>query len=237
MKNSHCLLGVFDNEKYHPQRKISKFYLLSSTNCGFATFFSMRLWLVTCPDNFAAEFDDIEEMFRRGLTRLILDKRGRSGDSRATFNDYERWLLSLPMELRDRIWVRGTPDMAEELDVRGCVCDAQSLMGVVPESWKRVNCVAYCKNTDEAAALPDWVAGALVGPIMQPLSALEKVETLGTSLNVNAKTPVILWGGVDTDTIEDFKKQAPTGVASLGGVWNYADPVNAFIKLNRAVSS
>jgi thiamine monophosphate synthase len=127
--------------------------------------------------------------------------------------------------------------MAEELDVRGCVCDAQSLMGVVPESWKRVNCVAYCKNADEAAALPDWVAGALVGPIMQPLSALEKVETLGTSLNVNAKTPVILWGGVDTDTIEDFKKQAPAGVASLGGVWNYADPVNAFIKLNRAVSS
>jgi len=196
----------------------------------------MRLWLVTCPDNFAAEFDDIEEMFRRGLTRLILDKRGRSGDSRATFNDYERWLLSLPMELRDRIWVRGTPDMAEELDVRGCVCDAQSLMGVVPESWKRVNCVAYCKNADEAA-LPDWVAGALVGPIMQPLSALEKVETLGTSLNVNAKTPVILWGGVDTDTIEDFKKMSPAGVASLGGVWNYADPVNAFIKLNRAVSS
>ena len=197
----------------------------------------MRLWLVTCPDNFAAEFDDIEEMFRRGLTRLILDKRGRSGNSRATFNDYERWLLSLPMELRDRIWVRGTPDMAEELDVRGCVCDAQSLMGEVPESWKRVNCVAYCKNADEAAALPDWVAGALVGPIMQPLSALEKVETLGTSLNVNAKTPVILWGGVDTDTIEDFKKMSPAGVASLGGVWNYADPINAFIKLNRAVSS
>ena len=195
----------------------------------------MRLWLITCPDNFAAEYDDIEEMFRRGLTRLILDKRGRGGNSHATPDDYERWLLSLPMDLRDRIWVRGTPDVAEQLDVRGCVCEAQSFMGEVPESWKRVNCVAYCKNVEEAESLPDWVAGALLGPIMQPQSALEIVETLGTSLPINEKSSVILWGGVDTDTIEDFKKMSPAGVATLGGVWNYADPVNAFIKLNRAV--
>lgn len=195
----------------------------------------MRLWLITCPDNFAAEYDDIEEMFRRGLTRLILDKRGRGGNPHATPEDYERWLLSLPMDLRDRIWVRGTPDVAEQLDVRGCVCEAQSFMGDVPESWKRVNCVAYCKNVEEAELLPDWVAGALLGPIMQPQSALEIVETLGTPLNINAKTSVILWGGVDTDTIEDFKKMSPAGVATLGGIWNYADPVNAFIKLNRVV--
>ena len=88
----------------------------------------MRLWLVTCPDHFAGEYDEIEEMFRRGLTRLILDKRGRGGEKRASFHDYERWLLSLPMDLRDRIWVRGTPDMAEQLDVRGCVCEAESLI-------------------------------------------------------------------------------------------------------------
>ena len=197
----------------------------------------MRLWLITCPDNFASEYDDIEEMFRRGLTRLILDKRGRGGNLHATPDDYERWLLSLPMDLRDRIWVRGTPDVAEQLDVRGCVCEAQSFMGEVPESWKRVNCVAYCKSVEEADSLPDWVAGALLGPIMQPQSALEIVETLGTSLHINAKASVILWGGVDTDTIEDFKKMSPAGVATLGGVWNYADPVNAFIKLNRTISS
>ena len=195
----------------------------------------MRLWLITCPDNFAAEYDDIEEMFRRGLTRLILDKRGRGGKSRATSDDYERWLLSLPMDLRDRIWVRGTPDVAEQLDVRGCVCEAESFMGEVPESWKRVNCVAFCRTPEQIEKLPDWVAGALVGPIMQPQSALEVVETLGTSLNINAKTPVILWGGVDTDTVEEFKKMSPAGVAALGGIWNYADPVNAFIKLQRAL--
>lgn len=196
----------------------------------------MRLWLITCPDNFASEYDDIEEMFRRGLTRLILDKRGRGGNPHATPDDYERWLLSLPMELRDCIWVRGTPDVAEQLDVRGCVCEAESFMGDVPESWKRVNCVAFCRSPEQVETLPDWVAGALVGPILQPQSALEAVETFGTSLNINVKTPLILWGGVDTDTIDDFKKMSPAGVAALGGIWNYADPVNAFIKLNRAVA-
>ena len=196
----------------------------------------MRLWLITCPDNFASEYDDIEEMFRRGLTRLILDKRGRGGNSRATFDDYERWLLSLPMEFRDRIWVRGTPDMAEQLDVRGCVCEAQSFMGEVPESWKRVNCIAICRSVEQVENLPEWVAGALLGPIMQPLSAIEVVETMGNLPKTEAKTPVILWGGVDTDTLDEFRKQSPAGVASLGGIWNYADPVNAFIKLNRAVA-
>ena len=196
----------------------------------------MRLWLVTCPDNFAAEYDDIEEMFRRGLTRLILDKRGRGGNPQATPDDYERWLLSLPMEFRDRIWVRGTPDVAEQLDVRGCVCEAQSLMGEVPESWKRVNSVAFCRSVEQVENLPEWVAGALLGPVLQPQSALEVVETLGTSLTLQAKTATILWGGVDTDTIEDFKKMSPAGVATLGGIWNYADPVNAFIKLNRVVA-
>lgn len=196
----------------------------------------MRLWLITCPDNFASEYDDIEEMFRRGLTRLILDKRGRGGNPHATPDDYERWLLSLPMELRDRIWVRETPDVAEQLDVRGCVCEAESFMGDVPESWKRVNCVAFCRSPEQVETLPDWVAGALVGPILQPQSALEAVETFGTSLNINVKTPLILWGGVDTDTIDDFKKMSSAGVAALGGIWNYADPVNAFIKLNRAVA-
>lgn len=196
----------------------------------------MRLWLVTCPDNFAAEYDDIEEMFRRGLTRLILDKRGRGGNPHATPDDYERWLLSLPMELRDRIWVRGTPDVAEQLDVRGCVCEAQSVMGEVPESWKRINCVAFCRSVEQVENLPEWVAGALLGPILQPQSALEVVETLGTSISLHAKTATILWGGVDTDTVDDFKKMSPAGVATLGGIWNYADPVNAFIKLNRAVA-
>lgn len=227
----------------------------------------MRLWISTCPDDFSAEFDDIEEMFRRGLTRLILDKRGRalykataSDDPvkqeiqyrRATADEYERWLLSLPMDLRDRIWVRGTPDMAEQLDVRGCVCEAQSFMGEVPESWKRINCVVLCKDFEEVQKLPTWISGALVGPIFQPLSAIEPVKTLGTDFATNiaanvatnaasnaafnpANIPLILYGGVDVDTIDDFKKFSPAGVMALGGIWNYADPINAFIKLNRAV--
>lgn len=202
---------------------------------------NLRLWLVTCPDGFSAEYEDIEEMFRRGLSRLILDKRSRGGAPRATDDEYERWLLSLNMEYRDRIWVRGTPDLANRLDVRGCVAEARSLMGQVPESWKRVNCVALCNSLDEYNQLPDWVSGALLGPIYQPLSALEPVKTLDSailnSLQEPARIPIIAWGGVEPETISELKKLPLAGVATLGGIWNYADPINAFIKLQRACSS
>ena len=207
----------------------------------------MRLWLTTSPDDFASEFDDIEQMFSRGLSRLILSKRGRGGSPYATENDYERWLMALPMECRDRIWVRGTPDLAERLDVRGCVTEASSLMGDVPESWKRVNCVAFCRSLDQLESLPEWVAGALIGPVFQPQSVFEPVKFHGIEVVSNklnelsgadaSRIPqVIAFGGIDHENLDEIKKLPIQGVSILGGIWNYADPVNAFIKINRAVS-
>ena len=204
----------------------------------------MRLWVTTSPDDFASEFDDIEQMFSRGLTRLILSKRGRGGASCASESDYERWLMALPMECRDRIWVRGTPDMAERLDVRGCVTEAGSLLGEVPESWKRVNCVALCRDLEQLEKLPEWVAGALVGPIFQPQSVFEPVKSLGLDVvsgalgeEVGRNIPqVVVFGGIDHETLDEIKKLPVQGVSVLGGIWNYADPVNAFIKLSRVVT-
>ena len=206
----------------------------------------MRFWLTTSPDDFASEFDDIEQMFSRGLSRLILSKRGRGGSPYATESDYERWLMALPMECRDRIWVRGTPDLAERLDVRGCVAEAGSLIGDVPESWKRVNCVAFCRNLDQLEQLPEWVAGALIGPVFQPQSVFEPVKFHGIESVVNAlkdlsranapKIPqIIAFGGIDHENLDEIKKLPIQGVSILGGIWNYADPVNAFIKLSRAL--
>lgn len=209
----------------------------------------MRLWITTAPDDFSAEFDDIEQMFSRGLSRLILQKRSRTGAPYATESEYERWLMALPMECRDRIWVRGTPDLAERLDVRGCVAEATSLLGDVPESWKRVNCIAFCRNLDQLELLPEWVAGALVGPVFQPQSVYEPVQVLGVETVADkltssaseqgtsaSKIPqVIAFGGVDHETLDEIKKLPVQGVSVLGGIWNYADPVNAFIKLSRAI--
>ena len=209
----------------------------------------MRLWITTAPDDFSAEFDDIEQMFSRGLSRLILQKRSRTGAPYATESEYERWLMALPMECRDRIWVRGTPDLAERLDVRGCVAEATSLLGDVPESWKRINCIAFCRKLEQLDLLPEWVAGALVGPVFQPQSVYETVQVLGvgnvadklissgSEQGVSApKIPqVIAFGGIDHENLDEIKKLPVQGVSVLGGIWNYADPVNAFIKLSRAI--
>ena len=203
----------------------------------------MRLWITTAPDDFSAEFDDIEQLFSRGLSRLILQKRSRTGAPYATESEYERWLMALPME-----W-RGTPDLAERLDVRGCVAEATSLLGDVPESWKRVNCIAFCRNLDQLELLPEWVAGALVGPVFQPQSVYEPVQVLGVGTVADkltssaseqgtsaSKIPqVIAFGGIDHENLDEIKKLPVQGVSVLGGIWNYADPVNAFIKLSRAI--
>lgn len=206
----------------------------------------MRLWVCTPPDDFSAEFDDVEQMFAHGLSRLVLSKRGRGGLPRATESEYERWLMALPMECRDRIWVRGTPDLSERLDVRGCVCEAASLLGNVPESWKRVNCVALCRDLGQLDNVPEWVAGALVGPVFQPQSVYEPVETLGiarvadklmrSGAGAVKVLQVVAFGGIDHENLDEIKKLPLQGISVLGGIWNYADPVNAFIKLQRAVN-
>ena len=135
--------------------------------------------------------------------------------------------------------------MAERLDVRGCVAEAGSLLGDVPESWKRVNTVAFCRSLDQLEQLPQWVAGALVGPVFQPQSVYEPVKFHGiepiqdklSSLVGASNIPqVIAFGGIDHETLDEIKKLSVQGVSVLGGIWNYADPVNAFIKINRAVS-
>ena len=204
----------------------------------------LHLWLITPSDDFSAEFDDIEQMFSRGLSRLILQKRGRNGATQASEADYERWLLGLPMECRDRIWVRGTPDMAERLEVHGCICECCKLLGDVPRRWWRSNTVALCSKPEEIVGLPPWVAEAMLGPVFQPLSATEPVQDLlfeQLKMGVDGfnpeKIPLVLFGGMDEECLELVKPLAPAGIATLGGIWNYADPVNAFIKLKRAVDS
>ncbi len=204
----------------------------------------LHLWLITAPDDFSAEFDDIEQMFSRGLSRLILQKRGRNGAPYASESEYERWLLGLPMEFRDRIWVSGTPDMAERLEVRGCLCDSNRLMGEIPPSWYRIDTVARCSTPEEMAKLSPWVSGALIGPVFQPMSAFEPVSCIDlsslksseNSLNPT-KIPLILSGGLEPENLGSIRDIAPAGVATLGGIWNYADPINAFIKMKRAIDA
>lgn len=204
----------------------------------------LKIWLSTCPDDFAGEYDQIEDMFHRGLSRLILYKRGPGYNHMATDYTYERWILSLPEEFKDKVWVRGTPDLAEQLDVRGCVCEARSLVGEVPESWKRISTVAFCRTLDELQNLPQWLSGALVGPVFpseftpEPVKFLTKETSLeelsATLAPVAAKIPLIGWGGIDEENVPNAKKLPLSGVSVLGGIWNYADPINAFIKFKRA---
>ena len=86
----------------------------------------------------------------------------------------------------------------------------------------------------------------MIGPVFQPQSVFEPVKFHGIEVVSNklnelsgadaSRIPqVIAFGGIDHENLDEIKKLPIQGVSILGGIWNYADPVNAFIKINRAV--
>ncbi len=45
----------------------------------------------------------------------------------------------------------------------------------------------------------------------------------------NNSLPIYALGGVDKDNLEDLEQMGFSGAALLGGIWNYADPLQAWI--------
>lgn len=192
----------------------------------------MRILVATSPDDFASEFDDIELMFSLGLDGLLLKKRLFNTVAEARF--YERWLMALPFKLRKKIWVQCAPDIAENLGVFGCVAS----ISAISLFNGNVNCIAYptCSellSLNSIAFIKNKLNAIMIGPVFQPLSAVAPVKTLGVDFikKLKCDVPVIAFGGVDFESAQEFCNLPINGVVSLGGVWNYANPVEAFVKL------
>lgn len=197
----------------------------------------MRIFVATSPDDFASEFDDIELMFSLGLDGLILKKR--LFDTVAEERFYERWLMALPFKLREKIWVQCAPDIAENLSVCGCVASVSA----ISLFNGNINCIAYttCSellSLNSISAIKNKLNAIMIGPVFQPLSAIAPVKILGVDfikkILVKCDVPVIAFGGVDFESAQEFCNLPINGVVSLGGVWNYANPVEAFVKLKSA---
>lgn len=198
--------------------------------------FKDNLVVITSPEDFADEHVLIERMFQQGLSKLHVRKPGHSKQGL----DY--WLLGLGLEYRSRCVLHGDLNTALYLEVGGFHANpsffANPISTPKPPSFSYS---ASCHSLKEIEDLPSSIDYAFLSPIYDSISKVgyqsafsagELKAFFGASRE--KKLPLVYaLGGIDNDNLEEVKELGFSGAALLGGIWNYADPLNAW---NKAIS-
>ena len=191
-----------------------------------------ELVLITSPEDFADEHALIESLFGLGLSRLHVRKPRHASGA------LERWLLALDADARSRVVLHGHPEMAHEFNLSGFHMNAkwfaENPARFVDSGLSRS---ASAHSMAEADSLPEGISYTFLSPIFDSISKadykssfdLDDVTTwLFARRASGKKTAVLALGGVDADSISLVKSAGFDGAAILGGVWNYADPLQAW---------
>ncbi len=192
----------------------------------------MDILLFTSPVDFAGECENLEEMFATCPFSLQIRKPHHSE------RQLERFLLSLPQEIREMAVLHGDQEMAQSFSLmgyagamsiknRGEGCGAQDLPFY-----------AVCSKEEELENLPQSVSGAFLYPYFDSLSephvqGLYKRSEISESVIPGAER-AFACGGITEDDFLHFRKRGFKGAAVCGGVWNYADPLAAWLRVTRA---
>lgn|SRR5690554_380653 len=192
------------------------------------------LVLLTSPVNFADEHVLIERIFESGLKRLHLRKPGFSVEKLDT------WLLGLDISYRKRCVLHGDLETALALEVGGVHSSPQFATNLTKASLENLDLSVSCHSFEEIKALPTFVDYAFLSPIFDSISkvnykaAFTKTQIQEFFTNRDSTQPrIYALGGIDIDTIEEAKKCGFDSAAVLGGVWNYANPMRAWLQLSQ----
>ena len=191
-----------------------------------------ELVLITSPEDFADEHALIESLFELGLSRLHVRKPHHGGGA------LERWLLALDGDCRAKVVLHGHPEMAHEFNLSGFHMNAkwfaENSARLADSGLSRS---ASAHSMAEVDSLPEGISYTFLSPIFDSISKadykssfdLDDVTTwLFARRASGKKTSVLALGGVDADSISLVKSAGFDGAAILGGVWNYADPLQAW---------
>jgi len=194
--------------------------------------FKNNLVLITSPEDFADEHILIERMFEQGLSRLHVRKPGRSK------RDLDYWLLGLGYDYRKHCVLHSDLGTALDLEVGGVhtktLLPSDSILLQKPESFS-YSC--SCHSLKELNELPSYVDYAFLSPIYDSISkvgyksafSIDELKSFFSGVVEKKSIPVYALGGVDKDNLEELEQMGFSGAALLGGIWNYADPLQAWI--------
>lgn len=193
--------------------------------------FRDNLILVTSPEDFADEHVLIERLFELGVSKLHVRKPGR------TKQDLDCWLLGLDFSFRKRCILHSDLDTALELEVGGVHSNSllltDSYLAKLPDTF---SLSTSCFSFDELMKIPSFVDYVFLGPVYdsfpilrnKPSFSIDELKNFFSIYKSKIGIPIYAFGGIDKENLSEVEQVGFSGAGLLSGIWNYADPLNAW---------
>lgn len=194
--------------------------------------FKLPLCLISSPEDFAGEFEYLEEMFTLGLDRLHVRKPHKSTEQ------LERWMMGLPLHWHSRVVVHGHPELLERFEFKGIHYNRHFPLSPnfqrpgVARSGQWVSSGAH--SLDELEQKSSQCHSLFLSPMFPSISkpgyeTSWDWQALPQHLRQAEQNGCEVWalGGCDVENLQRIKEAGFYGVALLGAVWNAVDPLKA----------
>ncbi|OFY63197.1 MAG: hypothetical protein A3H98_14395 [Bacteroidetes bacterium RIFCSPLOWO2_02_FULL_36_8] len=198
----------------------------------------MKLIIISNPKPVKNESIIINKFFEKGLKYFHLRK--------PEFNESEmvKWITAVPLEFHERIILHSHHHLLHKFDLKGVHFTSWFNSGSTIKSMYR-RPVQYSTSYHSLEEINlnkisfDYV---FLGPVYNSISKKES-KSKKYNLNdlketlLNSKADVVALGGISSDKIKEIKNLGFKGVAVLGGVWNSANPLTAFSKIQKTCTA
>lgn len=188
-----------------------------------------RLLVITPEGLYPQETLWVKRLFEQGLETLHLRKPGWPKEQLI------QYLEEIDEDLHTRVMVHYEPLLLEHFKLKGVHYPLPTLPYVKPVH--KVSCPVH--SWDEFSAAEERVDYALLSPFFSSIS--KKGYAANKQLHVPPAgarlQKVVALGGIAEDKIDTLKQLEVGGAALLGAVWQTADPLAAFLRIQERVKN
>ena len=187
------------------------------------------LLLITPETDVDNEMELINSFFAAGLEILHVRKPEKN------YVQHMAYLSAIDEQYHNKIMLHYQHDLAEDFMLKGVHVQEVPRLELGEDFGlyvARFTSQGYDVSTSfhEGYEIMLYKDVPLIYNLLSPVfTAISKPGVVGKAFDVNAiDVPVIGMGGVSESTIPAVKKLGYSGVGVLGGVWNSAEPIDAF---------
>lgn len=192
------------------------------------------LIIITSPDFIPNESKLASALFAAGLKTLHVRKPG------ATKKDLKKFILEIPRKYHSRLVLHSHYSLAKEFNLKGIHLTEKTRKKKIPAVYdkRKHSLSASFHSTQDVAKSRRLYDYIFLSPVFESISkqgyksAFQK-EELHHFLSYHKNT--IALGGIKPATLPTIQKMQFRGAATLGYIWQSAEPVKAFLKLKSKI--